>query len=215
MEGDFDEEQNHEESFAKMPLINSSKESLLQSSNIWSMVSIKDPQDSSLIFPPINHENLNTIQLNKFHPASFMLYPPSSSPTSSSLSTSSVDNDVESSDSTLTMDPSSSDENLKELGPGLRISSLRGTGQWINFWLGVLYRKVRVGFLSFQSSSWARCLGPIAVMMGFLYIRFRKRLRRPDESSVQLRRLIREKDERINQLLHQIAQMNELLLVRK
>ncbi|CAH1442970.1 unnamed protein product [Lactuca virosa] len=50
------------------------------------------------------------------------------------------------------------------------------------------------------------------VLLLLLYLRSRRRRRLRQESIIQLISVIKEKDEKINQLLHQIARMNELLL---
>ncbi|KAI3736831.1 hypothetical protein L2E82_26818 [Cichorium intybus] len=50
------------------------------------------------------------------------------------------------------------------------------------------------------------------VLLLLLYLRSRRRRRLRRESIIQLIRVIKEKDEKIHQLLHQIARMNELLL---
>ncbi|XP_024971990.1 uncharacterized protein LOC112510872 [Cynara cardunculus var. scolymus] len=50
------------------------------------------------------------------------------------------------------------------------------------------------------------------VLLLLFYLRSRRRRRLRRESIIELIRIIKEKDEKIHQLLHQIARMNELLL---
>lgn len=65
--------------------------------------------------------------------------------------------------------------------------------------------------------NWSFCSAArVAVLLWWLYAVVRRRKRRDSrvkkESRDQLLRIVKEKDEKINQLLHQIAQMNQLLL---
>ncbi|KAI7745210.1 hypothetical protein M8C21_016631 [Ambrosia artemisiifolia] len=80
-----------------------------------------------------------------------------------------------------------------------------GILSWV--WNWVFNRKGLVWFMNLP------IIGS-TVVMGLFYLRFclRRRRRSRGEAVDELLGVIKEKDERINQLLHQIARMNELLL---
>lgn len=96
-------------------------------------------------------------------------------------------------------------------------------------WVGIGFELLRSRVTSIASSlrnlagvggvNWSFCSAArvaAAVLLWWLYAVVRRRKRRDSqvrrESRDQLLRIVKEKDEKINQLLHQIAQMNQLLL---
>ncbi|KAI5330127.1 hypothetical protein L3X38_029524 [Prunus dulcis] len=174
-----------------------------------SMVAIRDTPLSSYndcsVFPPINHENLHLpSQPNKQHSD-----PLSPSPSSPSLSSSS-------SSSLSSFSPSDSDES----GPVSPLSSgtqVRKPGQGTT-WIGIRVEVVRSKLFAMASSfgfdkvwcfaSGAGMAAGVFILLS-LYLRARQRRYRN-----HLKLIVKEKDEKINKLLHQIAQMNEVLVAR-
>ncbi|KAL2516038.1 uncharacterized protein Fot_30009 [Forsythia ovata] len=91
---------------------------------------------------------------------------------------------------------------------------------WFDSWVEILRSKVnntmsliwsnlaltRRVSLTFLSATVA------AMLLAFLYFRRRRRFRAQEDKTNQLIRIIKEKDEKISQLLDQIAGMNEALL---
>ncbi|KAM4106991.1 hypothetical protein ACB094_04G108100 [Castanea mollissima] len=157
----------------------------------WSMVVIRDSptNDDCSIFPPINHENL---PISEQHPFS----PPSSSSSSSSPS------------------PPPSDSQVERAGEVTR---------WIGVGLEVIRCKVFALVSSFRNHDAATkgafwsfrpvAAAAAAAVFWMLFVEARQRRRRM-ESKGRLMQAIREKDEKITKLLHQIAQMNEVLVAR-
>ncbi|KAL5815829.1 hypothetical protein ACOSQ3_024207 [Xanthoceras sorbifolium] len=159
----------------------------------WSMVTIRDSLHSysnsdCSIFPPINHENLHIQEQHKHqNPSSNSSSPLSLSPLSD-LNTQAL--------------PSSS----KEVISG-----------WLDFGLEALRAKIfslfgnngaiRRVFGSFGSAAGVAVL----VMLWWLCRRIRRR-RSQRECVEYLKLIIKQKDEKITQLLHQIVQMNEVLV---
>ncbi|PON70359.1 hypothetical protein TorRG33x02_257250 [Trema orientale] len=183
------------------------------------MVLIRDslPNNDFSVFPPINHENLlsKEEQQDPFPqtppaPPSLSFSPSSSSSLSSSLSSSS------------SFSPSDSDASDPEspLASDSRLKISAEENWWVAFGFEVLRSKLRRfassafgGNGAFRWKAWSFTSGAgiaaVVVMLWSLFMR--ARLRRRQES---LRLIIKEKDEKINKLLHQIAQMNELLIAR-
>lgn len=96
-------------------------------------------------------------------------------------------------------------------------------------WVGIGFELLRSRVTSIASTlrnlagvrgvNWSFCSAArvaVTVLLWWSYavVRWRKKrdLRVKRESRDQLLRIVKEKDEKINQLLHQIAQMNQLLL---
>ncbi|PQQ20492.1 uncharacterized protein Pyn_22291 [Prunus yedoensis var. nudiflora] len=173
------------------------------------MVAIRDsplsPNNDCSVFPPINHENLHLpSQPNQQHPE-----PLSPSPSSPSLSSSS-------SSSLSSFSPSDSDESgpVSPLSLGTQV---RKHGQGTT-WIGIGVEVVRSNLFAMASSfgfdkvwCFASGAGMAAgvFMLLSLYLRTRQRRYRN-----HLKLIVKEKDEKINKLLHQIAQMNEVLVAR-
>lgn len=168
-------------------------------SNNWSMVVIRDNSDYS-VFPPINHENLQIFS----HPQPQQHDDPiPESPPS----------------------PSGSDTwGLFSLSPFN--SHVRKGGDfvlWMTMGFDILRSKLLAMVSSFRnraSHRWA--LSSIGVVMScWIFMRFwcwlRKRRRRSltlTQNEIRLMNIIKDKDEIIAQLTHQIAQMNEILITR-
>ncbi|XP_058761653.1 uncharacterized protein LOC131635066 [Vicia villosa] len=167
------------------------------------MVVITDNKDDFSVFPPINHENLNLIT-NHQTPSSQSQSQLLSTPSSSSPSFSTSDSDKWG--------------EFSSLSPPLD-SSVRKGGDFIG-WMSIGFQILRSKFLSAVSScrnpgGAIRSYGlPAAVVVIIVVMMMkRKESRRnltPNES--RLLKIIMEKDGKIAQLLHQIAQMNEILI---
>ncbi|KAK8511742.1 hypothetical protein V6N13_029337 [Hibiscus sabdariffa] len=151
----------------------------------WSMVMIRDslPQSELAIFPPINHENLHhQIQQQQHNPVSESpLLPPSAA-------------------------------------VGVIQSTVvdRGIGDWLGTWLQISRAKIvsLAGYLGYENGTIGRAFrsfrGVIDVAVVVLLWWFCKRIRRRrcgEESVGRLKRIVKEKDEKIVGLLTQIAEM--------
>ncbi|GAU46123.1 hypothetical protein TSUD_192840 [Trifolium subterraneum] len=167
------------------------------------MVVITDKKHDFSIFPPINHENLNLFTNHQIPQPQSQLQ----------------------SQSTLSCSPpsfSTSDcETLGEYSPTLD-STLQKGGDFIG-WLCIGFQILRSKLVSAVSScrnrgGAIRSFGlPVAtvvfiVMMLMRRKKNRRRILTSNES--RLVQIIMEKDGKIAQLLHQIAQMNEILIER-
>ncbi|CAN4086306.1 unnamed protein product [Withania somnifera] len=171
------------------------------------------------VFPPVNHENLyisvNSVQKTHSRSSSppFPSSPSSLSLSSSSFSPSHRDND----DSSYSF--AASDSNLVDPPQSVTARAACYRGSWWNLGLQVLISRVSGIAILRQGFSSARraveiILSPfgMAVMLMMLaYFRRRWRLNR-GQSAEELRCIIRAKDERINQLLSQIAEMNQVFV---
>ncbi|XP_027333267.1 uncharacterized protein LOC113848086 [Abrus precatorius] len=160
----------------------------------WSMVVIHDDEKDAFVFPPINHENLQIPQHSS-----------SSSPSSFS-----------SSDSDL-WTPSSSSSSFDS-----QISKGGDFVGWMSIGVQILRSKLLAAFSSFRNCAadrgtiWSFWVPAAALLMScWVAVKKWKRRRRiltPNET--RLINIIKEKDGKIAQLLHQIAQMNKLLIDR-
>lgn len=191
----------------------------------WSMVLIKENHQgdpSSLIFPPSHHENLHVVGKSS-SPPNFPSSPPSSSTSASDLSSEvdNVSNDDDGNSSYTTLfspegsnRPASPDSDSPVATPRLRRRDAADVTSWVNFGLEVLYSKIRGVFGSFRFPVKVPAFTTVAMVVAFLYFRWRRRRRSIEhQERDRLFRIIMEKDERINQLLNQIARMNDVLLV--
>ncbi|XP_009761184.1 uncharacterized protein [Nicotiana sylvestris] len=177
------------------------------------------------VFPPVNHENLyiSTNFVGKTHSQSssppFPSSPSLSSSSSSSFSPSNRDND-DSSYSFTASDANAVDPPKSVPGsprPPARVDGYGG--KWWNLGLQVLFSRVNgIAMFRWFFTSARRAVtsmlspyGVAAMFVLFAYFRLRRRLV-TRQSGEQLRRTITEKDERINQLLSQIAEMNQVLV---
>ncbi|KAF8005700.1 hypothetical protein BT93_K0091 [Corymbia citriodora subsp. variegata] len=202
----------------------------------WSMVVIRDSaadgdrdgKDGVLsVFPPSNHENLHVLSgtCGKRRSPSPVLPPPAdllSSPSqfftsssSPSLSSSSSSSSFSSSDvdEELQGEPQPSDSAVQVREPG-RAAGLLGFG------FRVLGSKVfgAMNSLFGRTSAreglfWLSVTSAVVVLWG-VCARFRLLRMRHRERVDGLMRAVKERDEKIAHLLHQIAQMNEVLLSR-
>ncbi|EXB38550.1 hypothetical protein L484_008578 [Morus notabilis] len=179
----------------------------------WTMVVIRDsvPKTEFSVFPPINHENLH-LSSRSNHEKEDPFSPPFSLSPSSSLASSSSFSSFSPSDSDLS-DPDS---------PVASESLLKRSGEVGRWWVGIGLEVLRARVLRLVSSFggngvvwWkASCFAAgagiaAAVMLWSFYVRARHRKRVKN-----LKAVVREKNEKINQLLHQIAQLNEVLIAR-
>ncbi|EYU23498.1 hypothetical protein ABFS82_04G154200 [Erythranthe guttata] len=188
----------------------------------WPMVSIRKHQISSsnknppIIFPPVDHENLQINSNPRSDNASI-----ASRMHIRENSDSASDSDLESvtnSDSSASFSPSESSPVAQS--PLLSIpktTPVANPARWFSLWAEMLCFKVnaisrylwassRGVFPSFRSAALT------AVLLCFLYFRRRRRLRVGEESSARLIGIIKERDEKIKQLLDQISGMNQVLL---
>ncbi|KAK6276186.1 PREDICTED: uncharacterized protein LOC18604754 [Theobroma cacao] len=154
----------------------------------WSMVMIRDslPHDDLSIFPPVDHENLpNQIQQQHNPPSSSTLSPPR---------------------------PGASEVIPASAGGGI--------GEWLGIGLEILRAKmVSIAcYFGYKNGTMGRAFGSLGRVIGVavaavLWWLCRRRTCRK-ESVEQLKRSIKEKDEKIRGLLNQIAEMNQLLVAR-
>ncbi|XP_019451546.1 PREDICTED: uncharacterized protein LOC109353656 [Lupinus angustifolius] len=168
-----------------------------------SMVLIRDFNDFS-VFPPNNHENLQIFSHHHSIPES------TSSPSSSS--------------SFSSFSPSDSDS-LSPFNSQLR----RGADfvAWMSLGIHILRSKLYAIVSSFRNcDSERRVVSSIGVPAGVVvmlcwimmrfwwWVRKWRKKRNFKRNEIRLRNIIKEKDEIIAKLLHQIAQMNEILIAR-
>ncbi|XP_023911419.1 uncharacterized protein LOC112023035 [Quercus suber] len=184
----------------------------------WSMVVIRDSptHDDCSIFPPINHENLPISEQNEQHPLS----PSSSSSSSSSPSSSSPPPNPFSSSSSLSSSPSDSTASDPQPAPPPSDSRVKRAGE-VTRWIGVGLEVIRCKVFAFVSSFrnydatkgafWSFSPVAAAAVVFWMFVLARQRRRRV-QSKGRLMQAIKEKDEKITQLLHQIARMNEVLV---
>ncbi|CDY68949.1 BnaCnng61160D, partial [Brassica napus] len=103
----------------------------------------------------------------------------------------------------------------------LRYYSALETSSIIQRWWKLLLARVLPKFRTMASclcsfSETLRSFYPVIVVVTWWWMRNRARLRlHGGETEVHLRESIKERDERIAQLLHQIVQMSELLIEKK
>lgn len=152
------------------------------------MVMIRDslPHDDLSIFPPVDHENLpNQIQQQHNPPSSSTLSPPR---------------------------PDASEVIPASAGGGI--------GEWLGIGLEILRAKmVSIAcYFGYKNGTMGRAFGSLGRVIGVavaavLWWLCRRRTCRK-ESVEQLKRSIKEKDEKIRGLLNQIAEMNQLLVAR-
>ncbi|XP_004236026.1 uncharacterized protein [Solanum lycopersicum] len=174
------------------------------------------------VFPPVNHENLyisvNSVQKTHSQSSSppFPSSPSVSSLSSSSFSPSHRDND----DSSYSFAASDSNvvDPLKSVpdSPRPPARAACNGGRWWNLGLQVLFSRSSILNRGFTSARRAVTIvlspfGMAAILVMFAYFRRRRRLIRA-QNGEELRRTIRAKDERINQLLSQIAEMNQVFV---
>ncbi|CAN7012430.1 hypothetical protein IGI04_012536 [Brassica rapa subsp. trilocularis] len=173
------------------------------------MVFITESDDDLLVFPPINHENLYTDGFE-------MEREPSSTPSSSS----SFDSDGR------------YEFNRKPQCHPLETDGKSPPSRWTTFlsyyseleasiiqrWWKLLLARVLPRFRTMVSclcsfSETLRSFYPVIVVVIWWWMR--NRARRRGETEAHLRESIKERDEVVAKLLHQIAQMNELLIEKK
>ncbi|KAL0890477.1 hypothetical protein Bca101_014460 [Brassica carinata] len=164
-------------------------------------------RDDLLVFPPINHENLYTDGFDKDRESS-------STPSSSSSSLSPFD-----SDERYEFDRKPQCQPLETDGKSPPSDS--GETNIIQRWWKLLFARVLSKFQNMVTclcsfSETLRPFYPVIVVVSWWWMcnRARRRLH-GGETEINLRDTIKERDERIAKLLHQIAQMNELLVDKK
>ncbi|GKV34871.1 hypothetical protein SLEP1_g43210 [Rubroshorea leprosula] len=180
------------EGLSQWEQIQSSKSQEVTQSKQWSMVVIRDSlrRNDLSVFPPANHENLPI---------------------------SAQQNQKEQIPSSKSTHPSPCESDVSEVCP---VPSDRGFTRWV----AVALRALRATVISIPSLlglargafwSFHRVAGmATVVLIWWLRMRARRQRWQHRESIDHLKTIIREKDEKIIQLLHQIAQMNELLVAR-
>ncbi|XP_038894063.1 uncharacterized protein LOC120082810 [Benincasa hispida] len=174
----------------------------------WSMVVIRDslPNDDFSVFPPSKHENLHpplVEEEERGSPVSFQSNSPSlsfrSSQSSSSFSSFSFSDDEIS-------HPHSPKPSESQIRKSMAAS------RWLPFALQILCSRItamarRTAFWLFSPA------GRIGLLVTLLWLYKRARKRRLRQSTEQLKMMIKEKDEKISQLLQQVAQLNRSLLL--
>ncbi|RAL44450.1 hypothetical protein DM860_011727 [Cuscuta australis] len=208
----------------------------------WPLVGIREisaaceTMGDTILFPPINHENLhaspNPINHHCIPPNAFKS--PCSSPSqpsplesSSSSSSSRSQFGVENDDWSYSFPPSefppSEPEKSLPCSPNRPVKSPFGSASWWNCGLKVLLSRFscieqHFRFIStapWTISSFLSLIGRsklAAVIVIFLCFRWRRRLNRRGETREELIRTIAQKDQMIIQLMNQMAEMNQLIL---
>ncbi|CAA0826857.1 Unknown protein [Striga hermonthica] len=193
----------------------------------WPMVSIRNHQDDNdvggsytpIIFPPINHENLQ-IHTEK-SPISHKIPQITADFRQPSVSDSDSHSDSDSSSSSSEFSPSYSSPSSPSPSPDFSdlvpAPAAVSPGRWIDSLSEMLRAKgnsiVRIIWTNLLGSSLGtllafRSAALAAVLFAFLYFRRRRTVK----NSLRLVGIIKEKDEKINQLLDQISRMNQILL---
>ncbi|KAI4365872.1 hypothetical protein MLD38_021818 [Melastoma candidum] len=166
------------------------------------------------VFPPSKHENLHPLPTPV--PSLSTLSSSSSasnffqSPPSSSSSASSSYSDAEGEEEEEYDDPCAPKPPIQVTVPGLILPG------WLRIGIGLIRSKVLGVFRSVVAIDGKRrvfwsigAFAAVAAWIWWLYVRIRFRRR-----WMRMVWIIREQDEKIKQLLHQIAQMNEVLLAK-
>ncbi|KAK7265821.1 hypothetical protein RJT34_33445 [Clitoria ternatea] len=163
-----------------------------------------DDNKDTYLFPPINHENLHV-------PSSSDLITPHSS-SSSSSSSSSFDSSSFSSDSDTWTPSSSSPPFDSQLRKGPEFIG------WMNMGVQILCSKLFALFSPFRNRTHRGAIWSIGMLLVSCWIlmtmKRRRKKKRLTPNEARLINIIKEKDGKIAQLLHQIAQMNEILVDR-
>ncbi|CAI9757560.1 unnamed protein product [Fraxinus pennsylvanica] len=194
----------------------------------WSMVAIRDYGDDNknptIIFPPINHENLHISEdTPHVYGESSITSSPYNDEYSESDSYSYSDSDSDShSNSSATFSPS--DSSAVSASPLSQSPNAKSAGYiialWFDSWVEILRSKLNNSTTliwnnlasTLRASLTFRSATVTAMLLMFLYFRRRRRLREQEEITNQLIRIIKEKDEKIKHLLDQTARMNQALL---
>ncbi|KAL8457505.1 hypothetical protein ACS0TY_035389 [Phlomoides rotata] len=181
----------------------------------WSMVAIRNLQkhgsnDPPIVFPPIDHENLH---ISPSPPATLERIPYIGAVNQRILFSDS-DSDSDSNSSSTFSPSDSSPAPLSPLFP--EKPAARRVGSWsemLNSKVNDLMQlfcsmctSSRGVFFTFRSAAFT------AILVAFLYFRRRRRLRGGERSRARLIGIIKERDEKINQLLDQISRMNQVLV---
>ncbi|KAF8089541.1 hypothetical protein N665_0502s0008 [Sinapis alba] len=191
------------------------------------MVFIRESSDFAndenlVVFPPVNHENLYIDGFDRDRESSSTTLSSSSSSSSSFDSDGRYEFDRNPQFQPLETDVKSqpSDSSEKSRWTLLNYYSTLETNIIQRCWKLLLPRV----FSKFQNmvsclcsfSETLRSFYPVIVIVTWWWLRNRARRRfHGGETEAYLRDTIKERDERITQLLHQIAQMNELLIDKK
>ncbi|XP_073273874.1 uncharacterized protein [Primulina huaijiensis] len=184
-------------------------------SNYCNLMNFNPP----IIFPPINHENLHISsdpslipeQIPQIHASVDQQYAYSNSDSDSDSDSDSIAN----SESYSTFSPSNSTPILHS--PLFASPKTKPAVIYSDSWTRILHTKVG-GIMRFiwglsRGLWWTfRSATIAAALIAFLYFRQRRRLRAVESSKARLLGIIEEKDEKINQLLHQISRMNQVLM---
>ncbi|CAH8388077.1 unnamed protein product [Eruca vesicaria subsp. sativa] len=197
---------------------------------ISSMIVIRDSpifaKHDHLVFPPINHENLPS-SISEFDNRFLESPSESESPSSSSRgSASSFSSFPSDSDAQPPLTASENEEKFEspplagfkrggESPPPPRRVLYREADDVIQRWWELLLVRVYSKFKNLMTwlSATVRTFYPVIGVAVWWWMRVRARRRRVNgEATGRLRDAIKERDERIVQLLHQVAQMNELLI---
>ncbi|XP_051136519.1 uncharacterized protein LOC127255168 [Andrographis paniculata] len=180
------------------------------------MVSIKDAVEKKppIVFPPVNHENL----LVSTDPSPVSNLIPRIHTDNHRIRFTDSDSDSETTNSLSTAfspsDSSPAPRSPLSFAPP-ESEQARRIGSWtelLHSTLSVLARYLYSGLTSsrgvlvtFRSAAFT------AVLLAFMYFQRRRRLRTAERSRIQLINIMRDGDEKMNQVLEQISQMNQML----
>lgn len=203
---------------------------------VSSMVVIRESpifaKDDRLVFPPVNHENLQLASsISEFDNRYLESPSESDSPSSSSRGSASSFSFPSDSDGQPPLaacefyrnPPSENEEKSPPSDSGgqspppppRKVLYHREADDVLQHWWELLLVRAYSKFKNLMTwfSTTLRPFYPLLAVAVWWWMRVRARRRRVDgETACRLRDAIKERDERIVQLLHQIAQMNELLI---
>lgn len=172
-----------------------------------------------IIFPPINHENLHISSDPSLIPDQIPEIHKNNASVDQQYAYSNSDSDSDSianSMSSSTFSPS----NSTPIAHSPLFSSPKAKKPaviYFDFWTRILHTKAGgimrfLWVLSRGVFSTFRSAAITTVLIAFLYFRQRRRLPTVESSKARLLGIIKEKDEKINELLHQISRMNQVLM---
>lgn len=175
-----------------------------------------------IIFPPINHENLHISSDPSLIPIQIPEIHKNNASVDQQYAYSNSDSDSDSDSIANSMSSSTfSPSNSTPIARSPLFSNPKAkkpAAIYFDLWTRILHTKAGgimrflwvlsrgVVFWTFRSAAIA------TVLIAFLYFRQRRRLRTVESSKARLLGIIKEKEEKINELLHQISRMNQVLM---
>lgn len=174
-----------------------------------------------IIFPPINHENLHIPSDPSLIPIQIPEIHKNNASVDQQYAYSNSDSDSDSDSIADSMSSSTfSPSNSTPIAHSPLFSSSKAkkpAAIYFDFWTRILHTKaggiMRFLWVLSRGVFWTFRSAAIAtVLIAFLYFRQRRTLRTVESSMARLLGIIKEKDEKINELLHQISRMKQVLM---